>query len=159
MVRARAGETLHGGALVGVLAAARSAMGGPVRLGAAPSRFAALAAASRARARRAEVMPLAAAALAGAMAPLPVSLLRAREETAHLPDALERFGIRTLGELAKLPRGSLADRFGPPVRSPATSRKGRTRRWSPGRRPSGWRSGWSCPSRRRARSSTTASRC
>ena len=106
-------KTLHGGTLEGVLAAARRAMGGPVRLGAAPSRFAALAAASRARARRAEVMPLAAAALAGAMAPLPVSLLRAREETAHLPDALERFGIRTLGELAKVPRGSLADRFGP----------------------------------------------
>ena len=48
------------------------------------------------------------------MAPLPVALLRTREEIAHLPDALERFGIRTLGELAKLPRGSLADRFGPP---------------------------------------------
>jgi protein ImuB len=107
-------KTMHGGTLEGVLAATRRAMGGPVRLGAAPSRFAALAAASRARARRAEVMPLAAAALAGAMAPLPVSLLRTREETAHLPDALERFGIRTLGELAKLPRGSLADRFGPP---------------------------------------------
>ena len=30
-----------------------------------------------------------------------------------LPDALERFGIRTLGELAKLPRAALADRFGP----------------------------------------------
>ena len=29
-----------------------------------------------------------------------------------LPDALERFGIRTLGELAKLPRAALADRFG-----------------------------------------------
>jgi protein ImuB len=106
-------KTLHGGTLDGVLTATRRAVGGPVRLGAAPSRFAALAAASRARARRAEVMPLAAAALAGAMAPLPVALLRTREETAHLPDALERFGIRTLGELAKLPRGSLADRFGP----------------------------------------------
>jgi protein ImuB len=104
---------VHGGTLEGVLAATRRAMGGPVRLGAAPSRFAALAAASRARARRAEVMPLSAAALAAAMAPLPVALLRTREETAHLPDALERFGIRTLGELAKLPRASLADRFGP----------------------------------------------
>jgi protein ImuB len=106
-------KTVHGGTLEGVLAATRRAMGGPVRLGAAPSRFAALAAASRARARRAEVMPLSAAALAAAMAPLPVALLRTREETAHLPDALERFGIRTLGELAKLPRASLADRFGP----------------------------------------------
>ena len=47
------------------------------------------------------------------MAPLPVSLLLSRPEVAMLPDALERFGIRTLGELAKLPRAALADRFGP----------------------------------------------
>ena len=33
-------------------------------------------------------------------------------ETAALPEALERFGIRTLGELAALPRAALADRFG-----------------------------------------------
>ena len=48
-----------------------------------------------------------------------------------LPDALERFGIRTLGELAKLPRAALADRFGPPARWRATSRRARTRRSSP----------------------------
>jgi protein ImuB len=47
------------------------------------------------------------------MAPLPVSLLLARPEVAMLPDALERFGVRTLGELARLPRAALADRFGP----------------------------------------------
>ena len=85
---------------------------GPVRLGAAPSRFAAFAAARRARARRPEIAPLAAAALAAYMAPLPVALLFSRPEVALLPDALERFGIRTLGELAKLPRAALADRFG-----------------------------------------------
>ena len=85
---------------------------GPVRLGAAPTRFAAFAAARRARARRPEVAPMAVAALAAYMAPLPVSLLFARPEVALLPDALERFGIRTLGELAKLPRAALADRFG-----------------------------------------------
>jgi protein ImuB len=107
-------RTLHGGTLEGVLAATRKALSGPVRLGAAPSRFAALAAASRARARRAEVTPMAAAALAAYMAPLPVSLLLARPEVAMLPEALERFGICTLGELAKLPRAALADRFGPP---------------------------------------------
>ncbi|MGI8781032.1 MAG: hypothetical protein ACR2L8_12870, partial [Solirubrobacteraceae bacterium] len=83
-----------------------------VRLGAAPSRFAALAAASQSRARRAEITPMAAAALAAYMAPLPVSLLLSRPEVALLPAALERFGIRTLGELAKLPRAALADRFG-----------------------------------------------
>jgi protein ImuB len=57
---------------------------------------------------------MAAAALAAYMAPLPVSLLRSRPEVAMLPDALERFGIGTLGELARLPRAALADRFGPP---------------------------------------------
>src|SRR5215211_5481239 len=35
-------RTLHGGTLEGVLAAARGALKGPVRLGAAPSRFAAM---------------------------------------------------------------------------------------------------------------------
>jgi protein ImuB len=105
-------RSLHGGTLEGVLAAARGALKGPVRIGAAPSRFAALAAAGRARARRAEITPMAAAALAAYMAPLPVALLFSRPEVAMLPDALERFGIRTLGELAKLPRAALADRFG-----------------------------------------------
>src|SRR3954449_12994125 len=44
-------KNLHGGSLDGVLAATRNAVRGPLRLGAAPSRFAALAAAGRARAR------------------------------------------------------------------------------------------------------------
>jgi len=48
------------------------------------------------------------------MAPLPVSLLCSRPEVAALPDALERFGIVTLGDLAKLSRAALADRFGAP---------------------------------------------
>jgi protein ImuB len=114
-------RALHGGTLDGVLAAARRALrgahrtapGAPVRLGAAPSRFAAFAAAGRARARRPEIAPLASAALAAYLAPQPVSLLLARPEVAALPDALERFGIGTLGALAKLPRAALADRFGP----------------------------------------------
>jgi protein ImuB len=46
------------------------------------------------------------------MASLPVSLLCSRAEVAALPEALERFGITTLGDLAKLPRAALADRFG-----------------------------------------------
>ena len=69
-------RNLHGGSLEGVIAAARGARcGTPARLGAAPSRFAALAAASRARARRPEIAPEAAAALAAYLAPLPVVLL------------------------------------------------------------------------------------
>ena len=50
--------------------------------------------------------------LAAYLAPLPIALLGTRAETAALPEPLERFGIRTLGELAKLPRAALADRFG-----------------------------------------------
>jgi protein ImuB len=104
---------LHGGDVEDVLAAARRALGTPARIGAAPSRFAAYAAASRARPRRAEIAPaLAAHRLAAYLAPLPVSLLASRPEVAALPEALDRFGIATLGELAALPRAALADRFG-----------------------------------------------
>ena len=108
---ARGLRNLHGGTVEGVIAAARRALGTPARLGAAPSRFAALAAASRARVRRAEIAPK--ERLAAYLAPLPVALLARRADTAALPDTLERFGIRTLGELAALSRDALADRFGP----------------------------------------------
>src|SRR5215213_4865644 len=128
---------LHGG-LDGVLTVTRRALrGAPARLGVAPSRFAAVAAASKARPRRAEVTPGAKPPfgrkggpseggfsgsfrgrhfrgdpLAAYLAPLPIALLGSRTETAALPEPLERFGIRTLGELAALPRAALADRFG-----------------------------------------------
>jgi protein ImuB len=137
---------LHGG-LDGVLTVTRRALrGAPARLGVAPSRFAAVAAASKARPRRPEVTPgakppfgrrlgrgpagglsgggLSGGGLSGArggrgrdalaayLAPLPIALLGSRPETAALPEPLERFGIRTLGELAALPRAALADRFG-----------------------------------------------
>jgi nucleotidyltransferase/DNA polymerase involved in DNA repair len=46
------------------------------------------------------------------LAPLPVALLRARPALTDLPEALERLGIKTLGELAALPAAALADRFG-----------------------------------------------
>jgi protein ImuB len=105
-------RTIHGGRVEDVIAAARRALGTPARIGAAPSRFAALAAASRARARRAELAPEGPGRLAAYLAPLPVSLLAARPQTAVLPDLLERFGVRTLGDLAALPRAALADRFG-----------------------------------------------
>ena len=68
-----------------------------------------------------------------------------------LPDALERFGIRTLGELAKLPRAALADRFGAARPAGARPRPGpRHAARRRARRPSGWRSAWSCRSRPRA---------
>lgn len=101
---------LHGGRLEGVLEATRAALRARSivpRLGAGPTRFVAIAAASRARARRPEIVPRA-ELLAGE----PVSLLALREETAALPEPLERLGIATLGALAALPRPALADRFG-----------------------------------------------
>jgi protein ImuB len=82
----------------------------PARIGVGASRFAAGAAASRARARRAEIVP--AGATRTYLAPLPVSLLRDRPPLAALPEALERLGIDTLGALAALPAAAVADRFG-----------------------------------------------
>ena len=104
-----------GVASVGRIGAAprAAASSGAGRVGAAPSRFAALAAAHRARARRPEIAPDSPARLAAYLAPLPVSLLNARPEVAALPEALERFGIATLGELAAL----LARAPGRPLRA------------------------------------------
>jgi protein ImuB len=105
---ARGLRRLHGGSLDGIVAAVRAALRRPVRIGAGPSRFCALAAATRARTRRAAIV-----SGAEELAAEPVALLRFRERTAALPEPLERLGIRTLGELAALPRAAVADRFGP----------------------------------------------
>jgi protein ImuB len=118
---------LHGG-IDGVLGAARRALRVPARFGVAPSRFAAVAAATKARVRRPVLVSGAIAGLAprggsvrggddrararAYLAPLPVALLRARAGLAGLPEALERLGVKTLGELAALPPAALADRFG-----------------------------------------------
>lgn len=107
---------LHGG-VDGVLAAVRHSLRVPARLGVAPSRFAAVAAASKARSRRPEIVECKPGAEGRARAraylsPLPVALLRERPSLAELPVALERLGIRTLGELAELSAAALADRFG-----------------------------------------------
>jgi protein ImuB len=137
-------EGIHGGDLAGVLAAARRALGAGARFGAAPSRFAAHAAALQARPRRrgpgpgpqaaalqvrrrrgpdsapgAPRSPLNAVVIEPTrardfLAPLPVGLLRTRPELQALPEVLERLGIRTLGELAALPSRAVAERFGHP---------------------------------------------
>jgi protein ImuB len=102
---------LHGGA-EGTIAAARRALGRPARIGAAPSRFCALAAALAARTRRPLVLegPESVRWLGGQ----PVALLGYREETAPLLQPLVRLGVRTLGELAALGSDQLSDRFGHP---------------------------------------------
>jgi protein ImuB len=108
---ARGLERLHGG-LDGVLTAARRALRTPARYGVAPSRFAAVAAATRARTRKPVLVTGGRRAARDFLAAMPVALLRARPALAELPEALERLGIATLGELAALPPAALADRFG-----------------------------------------------
>lgn len=98
-----------------VLAAARRAVGrSEARVGAGPSRFCALAAASRARPRRPEVVAGDALAARAYLAPLPVELLCTAGVDPELPATLERLGVGTLGALAALPRAAIADRFAEP---------------------------------------------
>jgi protein ImuB len=80
------------------------------RMGAAPTRFCSLAAALAVRSRRALVLDGAEALrwLAGR----PIELLGYRAQTEHLLEPLMRLGVRTLGELVRLGRDELADRFG-----------------------------------------------
>ena len=97
--------------------------------------------------------------LAAYLAPLPVSLLRARPAVAALPEALERFGIATLGDLAKLPRHALADRFGEPGVLARDLARGKDTPLRPRLPPNGCRRPSSCPSRPPARSSSARSAC
>ncbi len=102
---------LWGGHLEGVMSRARRAVAVPARLGAGPTRFCAYAAARQARPRSRKIVPAGAARtfLAG----LPVSFLRERlPEGDELASVLWRLGVRTLGELAALPRDDVADRLG-----------------------------------------------
>lgn len=103
---------LYGGALENVLAAARKRLPAGIRMGAAPSRFAAYAAALHARRRRSQW--ISAGAVRAFLAPLPVGLLRSRRGLEELPELFERLGIRTLGELASMPASALSERFGHP---------------------------------------------
>lgn len=98
--------------VLGVLTATRRAVGVPARYGVAPSRFAAVAAAASARVRRPMIVTGGQAQAAAFLADRPVALLRARPTLAELPEALERLGVRTLGELAAMAPAVLADRFG-----------------------------------------------
>jgi protein ImuB len=94
------------------IAIARRALGRPARMGAAPTRFCALAAALATRSRRPLLLEGASARrwLSGR----PIALLGHRAETAALQAPLARLGVRTLGELERLGRAALCDRFGQP---------------------------------------------
>jgi protein ImuB len=94
--------------LDGVIAATRRAVGWPgLRIGLGPVRFCSEAAARRAGPRRASQVH-------GAtdLAPMPVDLLACRERTAKLPHSMRRFGLSTLGDLVRIGRGPLGERFG-----------------------------------------------
>ncbi|HEV2874322.1 MAG TPA: hypothetical protein VGW14_04175 [Thermoleophilaceae bacterium] len=106
---------LHGGDLAGVLSAAGRALGPGARMGAAPCRFAAHAAAIQVRPRRGRRLFVVEERQArDFLAPLPVRLLRTRPELQALPEVFERLGIRTRGEVAALPSRAVAERFGHP---------------------------------------------
>jgi len=92
------------------IAAARRALGRPARVGGGPTRFCALAAAMTVRSRR--VLLLDDRQARRWLAARPIDLLGYRQETAMLVAPLRRLGVRTLGELVKLGRTALADRFG-----------------------------------------------
>src|SRR5690348_8413276 len=107
---------LYGGSIEGVLARARRAISMPARLGAAPSRFCAFAAAGRARPGRARIV--AAGTERAFLAPLPVALLRSRPEAVargraeDLCTVHDRLGVHTLDQLAALDPAAVTDRFG-----------------------------------------------
>jgi protein ImuB len=103
---------LYGGQLGELIRAARRALGMPARFGVAPTRFAAAAAATSARVRRPVIVGGGERQAREFLAPMPVTLLRGREPLEALPEALERLGVGTLGELAALPTAAVADRFG-----------------------------------------------
>ncbi len=113
--REHAGRVLVRRDLETVLTAARRAIRAPARFGVAPTRFAAMAAATRARAGRPSILTGGGAAQTREfLASMPVELLHGMPELALLPEALQRLGILTLGEMAALPRAAVADRFGRP---------------------------------------------
>jgi protein ImuB len=103
---------LYGGHLEGVMAAVRRVLPVGIRMGVAPSRFAAYAAALHARRRSSQIVP--AGAVRAFLAPLPVGLLRSRAGLEEIPELLERLGIRTLGELGAMAPSAISERFGHP---------------------------------------------
>jgi protein ImuB len=102
---------IHGGEGAAVTAAARDAARLPVRIGVAPTRFAAFAAAGDE-----SVVP--ASAMREFLARIPIAALTARlglarRQSEELAETMKRLGIRTLGALAALSPAQVADRFGP----------------------------------------------
>jgi len=101
---------IHGGENAAVLAAVRRAADSQVRIGVAPTRFAAYVAA-----RRETIVPP--VEVGDFLAGLPVSALVGRlelppHEAGSLVETLRKLGIEELGDLAALSHDLVADRFG-----------------------------------------------
>lgn len=108
-------ERLHGG-LDGVMRKTRERLGPAVRIAAAPTRLAALAAARRSRERALIVEP---DQLQESLDCLPVTIFNGRlggPEAAcrRMTGSLIRLGIHRLGQLREISRDAIADRFGDP---------------------------------------------
>ncbi len=118
-------RALHGGDAAAIAIARRALQGGSggpgggrvrssserhMRIGAGPTRFCALAAALAVRSRRPLVLDGSEALrwLSGR----PIELLAYRAETERLLDPLMRLGVRSLGELVRIGRAEMTDRFG-----------------------------------------------
>ena len=124
-------ERLYGG-LDPALQRALAAVGGAwdARIGAAGRRFAALAAASVARAG--QVLVVRDDEVGNFLAPLPLTLLPLERQRA---DDLHALGVRKLGQLAGLPGGAVAERLGPDGRRAWSLARGGTAARVRGRRP------------------------
>lgn len=103
---------LHGGSDEAVIAAARRALGRPAWVGCGPTRLCASIAALRAGPRR--TVAVGERRAKDWLSNAPISVLRLHPRTEALAGPLERFGVRTLGELRALERDAMADRFGGP---------------------------------------------
>jgi protein ImuB len=124
-------ERLYGG-LERALKRALAAIGSSwdARAGAADRRFAALAAASVARAEQALVVTD--EKTRSFLAPLPLTLLPIEQDRR---EELEGLGVRTLGELARLPGSAVAERLGPVGRNAWNLSRGGARGRVHARRP------------------------
>lgn len=110
---------VHGGDSAGVLAAARAALGKRARIGVAPTRLAAFAAAWKTprQGEPGEAGMVAPGSLRSFVASLRVSILPFRldpptSEVEQLVVALERLGVETIGDLAGISADQMSDRFG-----------------------------------------------
>jgi len=102
---------IHGGSSAGVIAAARAAVGPGMRIGTAPNRFAAFAAAWKGALVAWDQLHM-------FLAPLSISILPLRleapvREAEELVVTLQRLGIETLQGLSRISPDRVADRFGP----------------------------------------------